>query len=415
MRQLNCYNQSMFKVISRYASMGINKELAAAIRSRQLRKLARLQQLELNTMILKAERKAKLHAPKKLLNPLVAKYIKETKKTSNIVVTFLNVAQKAQAGGYAGSVSLLNNFNFGGIILAAIDFVRIPLIYLGAYLLNEKVPISLSKNLRFIYSGVLLGLVITSLVFPPAAFVISFIVFSAAFVFSCSLLTKALYNRYNFQQKLLLYEQQINAVIENIELLKVQAYDLHEALKEADKSESNDDISDKIFVLDEQLKQNEQELEELCIRRFQTQLNIDHYDKDNFFGKASTVIIASLTLTSVALTVFFPPIGLAVLAAAGFFALTAFTVQITRSVLKSRNDSQKNISEETEQEQEFTCSTKSTLEKIGKDKNAEYVPSEPENINLEVVPVTHKNMGSAFKLMRQEEEKHKVPTNTLKR
>ncbi|MGL5742596.1 MAG: hypothetical protein ACRCXC_08630 [Legionella sp.] len=52
----------------------------------------------------------------------------------------------------AGSETLTNGLHIGAMVFAIIEFFRIPLIYLTAYLLNEKVPINVNNNSRWLYS-----------------------------------------------------------------------------------------------------------------------------------------------------------------------------------------------------------------------------------------------------------------------
>ncbi|OGO93881.1 MAG: hypothetical protein A3F41_00960 [Coxiella sp. RIFCSPHIGHO2_12_FULL_44_14] len=71
--------------------------------------------------------------------------------------------------GLVSSSQMLQGFQFGSLALSAVDFVKIPLIYLAAFLLGEKLPpFNLSRAAKWLYSAVGLGLGIAALVLPGA-------------------------------------------------------------------------------------------------------------------------------------------------------------------------------------------------------------------------------------------------------
>ena len=63
----------------------------------------------------------------------------------------------------------LNVNPFVGISLNIIDFIQIPLLYLAAFALGKKAPITLSNNGRWLYAAVLLALCLTAFLLPVTA------------------------------------------------------------------------------------------------------------------------------------------------------------------------------------------------------------------------------------------------------
>lgn len=88
------------------------------------------------------------------------------------------ITQAVQIGGTINSATKAasNAFSYLKLASAAVDFIRIPAIYIGAAITGQKVPFTWKKNASFVYSAALLGLAITAIVFPPAAPVIGLVV-----------------------------------------------------------------------------------------------------------------------------------------------------------------------------------------------------------------------------------------------
>jgi hypothetical protein len=85
--------------------------------------------------------------------------------------------------------TLSHDLHIVGPMLKFIDFLRIPVIYLSAFILKEQLPFSLSKGLEFSYSAALISLTIMSLTVPAAAVPIG--IATAAFGLSVGVATLA--------------------------------------------------------------------------------------------------------------------------------------------------------------------------------------------------------------------------------
>ena len=56
-----------------------------------------------------------------------------------------------------------------GMALKSLDFVRVPLIYLTCYSLDEKIPFTLDNNAKMAFGGVVLALGVSAILVPVAA------------------------------------------------------------------------------------------------------------------------------------------------------------------------------------------------------------------------------------------------------
>ncbi len=139
----------------------------------------------------------------------------------------------------------LRHFSAVGTILKAFNFIQIPLIYLTAFVLGEKIPFSLSKNAKWLYSAVLLGLALTSIFVPGAA--VAIIIATAGLTLGASILTLAntLIKKQTQPRKL----AEIRAKKEVLEQ-KAQALQLEaQALEQEGDGLSNAELDEKINAL----------------------------------------------------------------------------------------------------------------------------------------------------------------------
>jgi hypothetical protein len=56
-----------------------------------------------------------------------------------------------------------------GIALNSLDVIRVPMLYIACLMMGEKVPFTLKNNTKWALGGILLGLGLTGMLFPPVA------------------------------------------------------------------------------------------------------------------------------------------------------------------------------------------------------------------------------------------------------
>lgn len=70
--------------------------------------------------------------------------------------------------------TVTHGFHLAGFFMSVFNFVRIPAIYLIAYLTNQKIPLTLGNNARWLHATILLGLAVVALSVPALAPIIAF-------------------------------------------------------------------------------------------------------------------------------------------------------------------------------------------------------------------------------------------------
>lgn len=285
---------------------------------------------------------AALISPLQLKVPFLSRFANETHDTTTILTGILDTKQRAFSMGYTESSALMGGLYFGGIGLAVIDFLRIPAIYLASYLLGQKVPITVNKNARWLYSGVILGLFIGGTLFPPAALAIGFVIAGAGFGISAFLLGRTLYNRYQLTTKL--HDNQKALHLENTDLSTLQddAQKLYNefALDSNLSDEQLEQIHAKVL---EKEKEFDEQLERIVYRKgkiIRLESEIKQIEKSQIFDKSFGLAVASVGVIGLGISVVLPPVGLLILASASFVGASYFSGRLISSAVNyfaSRN------------------------------------------------------------------------------
>jgi len=209
--------------------------------------------------------------------------------------------------------SVLNTANvtpFVGILLNILDFIQIPLIYLAAFALGEKPPITLSNNARWLYAGVLLALCLAAFLIPVAAPFIAIGSASLGFLAGTFTLGKLLQEYYEDKSALKVVMDKINTgpagriQTHSLELETACLYPSKNAL-----------LIDKLIVEIELIKQDcgkkKNDIKSLYKEAYmlEEKLKIETDVIDNCIGIALSALAVSGTVVSL----FFPPAGLIIL------------------------------------------------------------------------------------------------------
>lgn len=234
-------------------------------------------------------------------------------------------------------------FQLGGILIAGIDFIRIPVIYLASWILGHKKPFSLTKTARWLYSGLLVLLLTTALLFPVTAAYIGLVI--GAFALSISIITlgKYFYNQYQTKKEL----QQIDKTIEEAEKeLKRELQREAEILCEVGKRIDPDDKKAVARYLKEvndlktRFDEKTQEIQQLYNRRYLLTQKLSRSGWVRIMDKGVAIGIGSLALMGMLIGLFFPPVGLTIALCAavtgGSYIIARVGIAIFSKVIKNK-------------------------------------------------------------------------------
>lgn len=243
--------------------------------------------------------------------PLLGKFLSQANTTGSVIVkagqefkTFTDQTATTAASGF---------FQFGGVALAVLDFIQIPLIYMMAFALNEKIPISLNNHAKFLYSGVLLALTIISLAVPAAAPIITLFVATVGLAVGVFSLGKTVYEYYQLSQKNKALQKQIDAEELLLKLLQNQAAELEKQLSVTSDPIEAARLISSATQLKEQFDAQRKKVEDLKKEQLIVKEKIKESGITQIIDKSVGVTFGALSIVGLVVAAYFPPVGMGIL------------------------------------------------------------------------------------------------------
>lgn len=250
------------------------------------------------------------------------------------------ITHMVQVAGHVSdsTESASTGFHVIKLVTSILDFIYIPCIYLGAYITKQESPITLSRNARFLYSAVILGLTITAIAFPPSAPIIALVTSIAALGLSVITLAKLYYKRYELKDQLVQIEKEIdskknliNYLIDDLEKLEIKA----KKVKKEGKLEEYVSLEEEIRNARKEIKADLSVLKKLYDDQEQCKQKIEKLGTMAVVDRTVGIAFASLAFIGAAVCIFIPPVGFGILAATASLALAYVVGRVTYPLLKS--------------------------------------------------------------------------------
>lgn len=213
--------------------------------------------------------------------------------------------------------SLSYSFFWASLIFNIIDFIRIPGMYLSAWIKEEPIPVSLSRNARWAYAALVIGFAAAAFLFPTVAFTLALVGAVIGLSVSVMSLGKFFYRRKQYNDMRRMVDNDLNSMTQTqSELNKLQ-----QGLNQANTQDQIRHIQSKIESLESKYQSSDQD-------KWRQTINIKAYiDKKlaslntlKMVDRSLGIAVASVMLIGVVLSVFFPPVSAFVLAGAALFA-----------------------------------------------------------------------------------------------
>ena len=258
-----------------------------------------------------------------------AQYEENLQKTANAIILVGKSVDNLHDTPQIAKVS--HGFHIANAALAAYNFLRIPFMYLAAYLLDQPVPFNLSNNAQWAYSSIILGLAITALAVPVAAPIIAFVLVSIGFAESVFFLGKVLYEGNKLMDENKLLDVVINEVETELQAIQDRAKQLEQSFDERVEQSSFIDVCMEVNNLKEEFKSKKLELEALYDRKFQNEQIKDQFSIQVVLLRTLGLMLASTALIGLIISLFLPPVGLGILGVVGVIgaSITLASVLIT--------------------------------------------------------------------------------------
>ncbi|KTD72779.1 hypothetical protein [Legionella tucsonensis] len=239
--------------------------------------------------------------------------------TTALIKSLGNTTQALQ-GASAG-------FHYAGLGIAAVNFVRIPLIYFFSLIARERPPFTLSNNARWAYSALLLGLTLTAILVPAAAPPIALAMASLSLVLSLVSIGHMIYKQYTIRKSLRETNKNIKTQNNLLDEIGINAQRLSLKLKKLDKNDEDYEeraraICKKIEDLNGEYETEKDKLQKLYNKKRDDEQMLKGMGAVAFMDRGITAALTSVAIIGLALSLFFPPVGLGIVAgSAGLGAL----------------------------------------------------------------------------------------------
>lgn len=263
----------------------------------------------------------------------VGPYAAGLEETANAVV---QIGERVDDIHYTPhNAEVANGFHLGALALSGYNFLRVPFMYLSAYLLNQPVPMTLNNNMRWLYSAITLGLGIAALAAPAAAPVLGFVGAGLGLGASLFFVGKLAFERYKLHREEKALKEDIGRAEQGLADIQEEAKDLEHALSEATDESAIKAISWRIERLKLSYDAQVLELEELYDMQAQNEQLKQQFSAKNVFMKASSVLLALVTIIGLIVSASFPPIGIAILTGVALTSATIIMAQVSAPLFKA--------------------------------------------------------------------------------
>lgn len=228
--------------------------------------------------------------------------------------TGASLSKLATIDGHPVAETVGSGFQFASLFLALIDFVRIPIIFLAAWMLGVELPITLSKSARFIYSTVLLVLAVVGLVIPAAASPLALVTAGLGLGTAVFILGKHIYDHLQTKKALKNTVEEIKQAEAGLLSLQNKANELARLLDNPAKKAEYPVFAKQIDELQLLFESKTKETQALYDKQLnQTQLLATFWGRG--LNKTVALILATIAFIGLVLSLFFPPVGLGLIAA----------------------------------------------------------------------------------------------------
>ncbi len=242
--------------------------------------------------------------------PFLSRLIKSAAATNN-------AAKQLSALNNSTPSALASSMQFGGLSLAILDFFLVPIDYLSAYISGQKIPINLNNNARWAYAGVGFGLGLSALLVPGAAPIIGLVGAGLSLGVGSFLLGKTLYERYQLSRQIKAIKRDIIAADKEMEEIKTQAGNLL-----AQTPGLLEQSSQSIDLLENEYIEKKTSLISLKTKEYELEQAIKSLGTMHVLDRGLGAVFAGLAVVGTVVAIFFPPIGLGILAAVSAASIT---------------------------------------------------------------------------------------------
>lgn len=210
-----------------------------------------------------------------------------------------------------------NAFSIIDVALSGINFISMPLIYFSALLAGEKPPFPISTPMKWAYSGVVFGLALAAILAPAVAgWPIALTGAGLGVATSLFFLGQDIYKRYKATREANALNSEIEAQTEALDNTLKNTEELLSQLEAPGLSDVQlTELQENIEKNNESMKQKLETIQQLNEHKQKNESILSELGASRFIGNTVGITLSLAAITGLVLMPFFPPAGLALLAA----------------------------------------------------------------------------------------------------
>ncbi|KTD43749.1 coiled-coil protein [Legionella longbeachae] len=248
--------------------------------------------------------------------PFITDLVSRINKGGNVVTQLITLKK-----GVTAALSTAGTAIHGiGIGVAAIDFLRIPGVYIASAIAGQRPPLTLSKAGKFTYSSVILALAVMVIAFPPAAPFIGIAAAALGMGASVFTMAKLSYDRRQTKKKLVPIKEEIENINKELDAVAQEAQHLEDKLERLNKGEildiNKNALESRLAEIKEESYEKLKILNALNTTKLQYEAKLKKMGATAFMDKGVAIGLGLLALAGAVVVLFFPPAGLAMMGAA---------------------------------------------------------------------------------------------------
>lgn len=253
--------------------------------------------------------------------PFVAEFLQRVDDTGQFTGFLLETSSHPSSG----VTEMTKGFHFVHLGFALIDFFKIPVMYISAYILGRDIPFKLSRMGKWAFSAVVVALMIAATVNPAIAPVLLVVVSALGLGLAVYTLERYFRRRTELVQEERLLARSIAEMEEKLGQQQQHALTFSQLLNDALQSgdvEEAERLHASIADLKMEYQQTIDTLQQDHLKHDACKQKLTKYDTKAVVSKAVVVVVSTLVVLGLGLSLAFPPLGMGLAAAGTFIGLS---------------------------------------------------------------------------------------------
>lgn len=256
--------------------------------------------------------------------PLLTGLITKAESTGHSFTSLEQLTHFSKSLKTAGS-----GLQITSVVLSGIDFIRIPMIYVAAFVLGKDVPFTLSKRVKWVFSAAIFALGVAALAVPAVGVPLAITAAALSLGGGIVALGRHFYKQYQIKKEIRSIDAELEKKEQRLDEIKIKADGLHHKLDGAVDNEKKQGIYKEIEELKQECSTIREDIQGLKNQKLLLEKKLERKSTIKMVDKMVGVFLGAVVIVGLSLSIFFPPVGLGIVAGAAAAGLIYSIGRIT--------------------------------------------------------------------------------------